>query len=113
MFRTVSKYDFVITEKDFQDRVQELLFLEQHALEDSTLASLNSHKRCYSIFCRSVGVRAFPVSYLSLGLFLVQYCRWFGHTARSIPTILSHLKRVNRAYFSQWLDRESACSQDI
>jgi len=39
-------------------------------------------------------------------LFLIQYCRWAGHTARSIPSILSHLRRANRYYSQHWLSEE-------
>lgn len=105
--RSLTKYDLTVTEEEFQARVAEVLHLEQTALEDSTRQAIASHERCYTIFCRSMGVQAFPVSFMSLGLFLTQYCRWFGNTARSIPTILAHLKRVNRSYSTEWLDQES------
>lgn len=104
----VSKYDILISDADLEARRAELVFVEQSALEDSTKAALESHKRCYTMFCRSARVTAFPVSFESLGLFLIQYCKWFGNTARSIPTILSHLKRANRQYSPVWLDEESA-----
>ena len=107
--RTVSKYDLLISEDELELRLQEVEQLEWAALEESTRHALDSNKRCYTIFCRSARVQSFPVTYRSLALFLVQYCKWFGHTARSIPTILSHLKRANRQYSSEWLDHESLC----
>ena len=100
-------YDFYISEQDLDARIREVEELERAALEPSTRGTLEFHKRCYTIFCRSAKVQAFPVTYMFLGLYLVQYCKWFGHTARSIPTILSHLKRANRQYSVEWLDQES------
>jgi hypothetical protein len=105
--RNISKYDFFISEDELELRLQEVEELEWAALEESTRQAIDSHKRCYSIFCRSARVQSFPVTYRSLALFLVQYCKWFGHTARSIPTILSHIKRSNRQYSSEWLKQES------
>ena len=101
-----SKYDFFISYEEMDYRIDQLHDIERGALEDSTRQAIECHKRCYSMFCRSARVQAFPVSYTSLGLYLVQYCRWFGHTARSIPTIISHLKRANRDYSREWLDHE-------
>ena len=36
----------------------------------------------------------------------MQHCRWFGNTARSTPTTVSHLKRANRPY-GPWLGDEA------
>jgi integrase len=107
--RKVSSYDFAMSDAEFEARVDELLNLEHSALENTTWAALESHKRSYTTFCRSARLQAFPISFLSLGLFLVQYCRWCGNTARSIPSIVSHLKRINRQYSSQWLNYEDSC----
>jgi hypothetical protein len=104
--RKVSPYEFHITDAEFEARTAELLRLEHAALEPSSRAALDSHKRSYETFCRSARIKAFPVSFLSVGLFLIQYCRWAGHTARSIPSIISHLKRANRLYSSSWLTEE-------
>ena len=98
------KYDMDITPAALEARLQELTFFERSALEDSSRRALNSTKNCYVIFCRSSTIPAFRVSFTSLGLFLVQYCHKFGHTTRSIPTLLSHLRRANREEGHQWLD---------
>lgn len=102
-----SKYALHLSEEEIQDRLDELLELERAALEPSTQAVMEVHRRCYSLFCQSVHRQDFPVSYESLGLYLVQYCKKFGNTARSIPSILSHLKRANR-HHGPWLDEYSA-----
>lgn len=105
-YRKVSLYDFHMSDTEFDARMTELLHLESSSLEPATRAALDSHVRSYTAFCRSARVQAFPVSFVSVGLFLVQYCRWSGHTARSIPPILSHLKRANRQYSTRWLSEE-------
>jgi hypothetical protein len=105
--RTPHKYDLEIDEEELTFRINQLSTIERAALEESTRKALECHKRCYSIFCKSVSMQPFPITYLPLGLYLVQYCHWFGHTARSIPTIIAHLKRANRDYSSTWLDYES------
>jgi hypothetical protein len=111
MFRAArnvtSKYDFFISEEELLWRLEQLSEIERAALEESTRKALDCHTRCYSTFCKSARIQAFPVTYTSLGLYLVQYCRWFGHTARSIPTIIAHIKRANRTYSKEWLDYES------
>jgi hypothetical protein len=104
--RNVSPYDLYISDEEFEARMAELLRLEHQALEPSSRAALESHKRSYTTFCASARVTAFPVSFVSLGLFCIQYCRWAGHTARSLQSIISHLKRANRAYSSRWLTDE-------
>ena len=73
---------------------------------------VDSVARCYSTVCRSANVLAFLVSYESLGLYLVQYCRRFGHTTRSIPSMVSYLKRANRSYSTSWLDDASQLRLD-
>ena len=85
--RKVSPYDFHMTEDELEARRAELLRLEQAALEPASRTALASHERSYKTFCHSARIQAFPVSYVSLDLFFVQYCRWAGHTARSIPSI--------------------------
>ena len=100
------KYAVGTSTNDLHERIAELLYLERAALEPSSRTALESHVRCYLIFSRSIGVDAFPVTFTSIGLFLIQYCRRFGHTARSIPVILSHLRRANRSYSDTWLDGE-------
>ena len=106
--RLVSPYDFHISDAELEARVSELLHLERAALEPTSRAALASHVRSYESFCRSARIQAFPVSFVSVGLFLVQYCRWAGHTARSIPSILSHLRRANRQFSSNWLSEEES-----
>lgn len=101
------KYAVNASADELQERIAELLFLERSALEPSTRTAMESHVRCYSIFSRSIGVPAFPVTYVSIGLFLIQYCRRFGHTSRSIPVILAHLRRANRTHSDEWLDSDS------
>ena len=90
------KYDIDISDEDLRLRRMELRYYEQAALERSSRASQQSVERCYETFCRSVRLSPFPLSYETVGLFLVQYCQRFGHTTRSIPTILSHLRRAAR-----------------
>lgn len=106
MSRKASSYDFFISDEELEARMAELLHLEHAALEPSSRAALDSHVRSYQAFCRSARLPPFPASFKSVGLFLIQYCRWNGHTARSIPSTLSHLKRANRHYSSSWLTEE-------
>lgn len=105
--RNVSRYDFFMSDEEIQARKNEVHELERAALEPSTRSALESHKRCYIVFCRSAKQQAFPVSFDALSMYLSHYCKWLGNTARSIATILSHLKRANRAYSKEWLDPES------
>jgi hypothetical protein len=104
--RKVSRYDFLMTDEEFEARMAELLRLEHAALEPTSRTALDSHRRSYEAFCASARIKPFPASFVSVGLFLVHYCRWAGNTARSIPSILSHLKRVNRLYTHTWLSEE-------
>lgn len=90
------KYDLDISDDDLRLRRLELRYYEQAALEKSSRAAQDSVVRCFETFCRSARLRPFPLSYETVGLFLIQYCQRFGHTARSIPSILSHLKRAAR-----------------
>ena len=106
------KYDIDISPAALAIMMQELAFFERAALEESTRRSLTSIERCYVQFCQSAGIRSFPVSFNSVGLYLVQYCHRFGHTTRTIPVILSHLKRANRPHSDQWLDAASQARLD-
>lgn len=90
------KYDLDISDEELRLRRLELRFYEQAALEKSSRAAQESVLRCFETFCRSARLRPFPLSYETVGLFLIQYCQRFGHTTRSIPSILSHLKRAAR-----------------
>lgn len=105
--QTPHKYEMLISPHELQARFKEMEFFERAALEQSTQRCMASVVRCYVKFCESARVEAFPCSYTSLGLYLVQYCHRFGHTTRTIPTILSHLKRANRQYAVTWLDTAS------
>lgn len=90
------KYDITMTEDDLRFRRLELHFYEQAALERASRLGLESHVRCFMTFCRSANMAPFPLCYENVGLYLVQYCQRFGHTTRSIPSIMSHLNRANR-----------------
>ena len=90
------KYDIDMTDADIRFRGLELLFYEQAALERASRQALDSHIRCYVTFCRSIKRAPFPLGFENVGMYLVQYCQRFGHTTRSIPSILSHLKRASR-----------------
>jgi len=83
--------------------MEELAFFERMALEESSRTNLTSMVRRYVAFCQSLGLQPFPVSFQTLGLYLVHYCHRHGHTTRSIPGILSHLKRANRCRGGGWL----------
>ena len=89
------KYDIDIDDSDLQYRFQELRYFENSALEPSSRRTQTSVERCYTTFCTSVRLSSFPVSFESLGLYFIQFCR-FGNTARSIAYQLSLLKRTNR-----------------
>lgn len=106
------KYEMQLSDSEIRARYNELKFFERAALEDSTRKCMDSVVRCYITYCRSMRIRAFPVTYPSIGLYLVQYCHKFGHTTRSIPGIISHLKRANRSYSDEWLDAASEASLD-
>lgn len=101
--RPKSKYVFENTRHSMKQRMTELAFFERMALEESTRANMASVVRCYVQFCESLGLRPFPVSFRTLGLYFVQYCHRFGHTTRSVPGILSHIKRANRSRGGSWL----------
>lgn len=92
------KYDLDISEDDLRLRRLELRYYEQAALERASRQALDSVKRCYETFCTSAKVAPYPLSYEAVGMYLVQYCQRFGHTTRSIPGILSHLKRAARQH---------------
>lgn len=112
--RPKSKYVFPTTRHDMVVRMEELAFFERVALEAATHANMASVVRCYIQCCRSLGLRPFPVSFKTLGLYLVQYCHRFGHTTRSVPGILSHLKRANRSRGGSWLsDGDKARLDDV
>lgn len=112
--RSKSKYVFENTRHGMTVRMNELAFFERMALEESTRANQASVVRCYTQFCESLGLRPFPVSFRALGLYLVQYCHRFGHTTRSVPGILSHLKRANRSRGGSWLaDGDKARLDDV
>jgi integrase len=106
------KYDIHISAADLETRRQELSMIERMALEANSWKAVESVERCYTTFCRSANLKAFPVSYESLGLYLIQYCRRFGHTTRTIPTIVSHLKRANRRFSTTWMDEASQLRLD-
>lgn len=89
--------------RDTQLRLNELAFFERTAIEESTRVILTSVVRRYFFFCQCLGLRPFPVSFKTLGLYLVQYCHRHGHTTRPVPGILSHLKRANRCRGGAWL----------
>lgn len=110
--RPTHKYDIPISASDLAAREMELLYFERMAIEDSTRATMNSVVRCYVQFCESARIPAFPVTFRSLGLYLVQYCHRYGHTTRSIPGIISHLKRANREHSAEWMDDASQARLD-
>lgn len=104
---THSKYDIALSDAEIAARLRELDDVERGALEPASRAAMESHVRSYTMFCRSVRRPAFPVTFETLGLFFIQYCKWFGNTARSLPTVMSHIKRENRAH-GPWLDDDAA-----
>ena len=106
------KYDIDISPAELETRRQELSMIERMALESLSWQVVESTERCYATFCRSANITAFPVSFESLGLYLIQYCRRFGHTTRTIPSIVSYLKRANRRYSTVWLDDSSQLRLD-
>lgn len=112
--RPRDKYVFSTSPRDMRLRLDELAFFERMALEDSTRANLTSMVRRYVAFCKSLGLRPFPVSFKTLGLYLIHYCHRHGHTTRSIPGMLSHLKRANRCRGGAWLsDGDQARLEDV
>ena len=112
--RPKDKYAYGNSPRDMQLRLNELAFFERMAIEDSTRANLTSVVRRYVFFCKCLGLRPFPVSFTALGLYLVQYCHRHGHTTRSVPGILSHLKRANRCRGGIWLsDGDKARLDDV
>lgn len=101
------KYELDISSEGISHLMTELSFFERAALEESSRKCMTSIVRCYSIFCGSIRLNPFPVSFESVALFLIQSCHKFGNTTRSIPGMLSHLKRANRSYSNEWLDARS------
>lgn len=112
--RSKDKYVYGSSPRDIQRRLEELVFFESMAIEESTRVNLTSVVRRYVHFCKCLGLRPFPVSFKTLGLYLVQYCHRHGHTTRSVPGILSHLKRANRCRGGAWLsDGDKARLDDV
>jgi len=112
--RPTNKYVFATSPRDLRVRMDELAFFERMALEESTRANLTSVVRCYVAFCKSLGLRPFSVTFHTLGLYLIHYCHRHGHTTRSIPGILSHLRRANRCRGGAWLsDGDQARLDDV
>ena len=74
------KYDLDISDEELRLRRLELRFYEQAALERASRAAQESVVRCFETFCRSARLRPFPLSYETVGLFLIQYC-----SASAIP----------------------------
>jgi hypothetical protein len=108
------KYAISISAADLAIRDRELAFFRESCLEATSRHALNSIVRCYSTFCLSARVVAFPLSYRSVGLYYIQYAHRFGHTTRSIPSIASHLKRANRELgHPPMSDFDSACLGDV
>ena len=103
--RPKDKYAYGNSPRDMQLRLNELAFFERMAIEESTRINLTSVVRRYVYFCKCRGLRPFPVSFKTLGLYLIQYCHRHGHTTRSVPRILSHLKRANRCRGGAWLSK--------
>jgi hypothetical protein len=101
--RPKGKYVYGNSPRDMQLRLNELAFFERTAIDKSTRVNLTSVVRRYFSFCQCLGLRPFPVSFKTLGLYLVQYCHRHGHTTRSVPGILSHLKRANCCRGGAWL----------
>lgn len=99
-----SKWDITLSPAEKEALQRDIERFERAALEESSRQGLESTVRCYSIFCVNNGYRPFPVSYESLAAYCVQYCVRFGQTTRSLPTILSHLRRENRLHSPVWLD---------
>lgn len=92
--RPKDKYVYGNSPRDMQLRLNEMAFIERMAIEESTRVNLTSVVRRYVSFCECLGLRPFPVSFKTLGLYLVQYCHRHGHTTCSVPRSLSHLKRA-------------------
>lgn len=107
-----SKYATAISARELEQRYLELVFFENSAIEASTRRNQDTVEYSYTMFCNAAGLRPFPVSFQTVGLFLVQYCHRFGHTTRSIPGILSHLKRINRAKGGWWFDERTKARLD-
>lgn len=99
-----SKWNITLTPAEKTALQQDIARFERAALEESSRQGLDSTVRCYSVFCTNNGYRPFPVSFDSLAAYCVQYCVRFGQTTRSLPTVLSHLRRANRAHSPVWLD---------
>lgn len=102
--RHSSKYANAFKSKDLGQRLKQLAFFEHKALEDASRANLDSIEHNYSVFVEGAGYAPFPVTFTKVGLYLVQYCHIFGNTTRSIPSLLSNLKRSNRAHGFMWLN---------
>lgn len=108
------KYEQAISPADVDTRILELLFFEDAALEKGTRSNQQSVENCYTFFCKGAGLAPFPISFITLGLFLIQYSYRFGHTTRSIPGLLSHLKRIAREHGCGWLsDIDKARLDDV
>ena len=109
-----SKYAIQLTGEERFARLQEVLLFERMALEESTRQGLESAKRCYTNICYSLGLTPFPVSVESLAAYFIHFVKYLHHTARSIPTLQSHITRANRMAGHDWLSKsDEARLRDI
>lgn len=73
------------------------------ALADRTRANYSTVVRNYTQFCSSLGFNPFPCSSLPVANFLAHYVISLGHSARSIPNILTALKDTELSHHGSWL----------
>lgn len=109
---TRRKYELAITQTDMEQRLKELHFFERMAIEESSRRKLDSTVRCYEQFCTSATIQSMPPTYVSLGLYAVQYAHRFGHTTRTLPVLFAHLKRACRERGLPWLDEAAQARLD-
>lgn len=75
------------------------------ALEPSTHASYNTHRRQYSRFCQQLHLQAFPASKLSLQLYAAHWVAT-GHAHTTLPSIFSAIKHEHRKNGWAWLSTQ-------
>lgn len=74
----------------------------QAALEPSTRATYETHRRQYSNFCAKFNITPFPASKNSLRLYAAHWVAT-GHAHTTLPGIFTALKSVHRQHGWPWL----------
>lgn len=91
---------------------RQLMYMTKSALEPKSWDAVAGWARRFTLFCNRHRLRAFPVSFITVGMFCVDHCKR-GCTSRTIKDILWALGRHSRLHLLPWLSpREEALLRD-